>query len=189
MRDVLSGTRGKGRPIGSRRSCLVPVPCAERSSPITLLPTRAPDRAATATYSTRLLNRVSPFQLPSTRITAQAPGILVVDDECEIRRLVSEILSSEGYLVLPATNGAEALAVMDGARVSLALVDMRMPVLDSWGFARELRERRSWLPVIVMSAAVNAQQWADEIGAAGCVSKPFDLLELLAKVERLVAPR
>jgi CheY-like chemotaxis protein len=48
-------------------------------------------------------------------------------------RLVSEILSSEGYLVLPATNGAEALAVMDDARVSLALLDMRMPVLDGWG--------------------------------------------------------
>jgi CheY-like chemotaxis protein len=83
---------------------------------------------------------------------------------------------------------AEALAVMDGARVSLALLDMRMPVLDGWGFARELRERRSWLPVIVMSAGVNAQQWADEIGAAGCVSKPFDLVELLVKVDRLVAP-
>jgi two-component system, chemotaxis family, chemotaxis protein CheY len=77
---------------------------------------------------------------------------------------------------VPATNGAEALAVMDGARVSLALLDMRMPVLDGWGFARELRERRSWLPVIVMSAVVNTQQWTDEIGAAGCVSKPFDPL-------------
>ena len=112
----------------------------------------------------------------------------MVDDEWEIRNLVSETLTSEGYLVLPATNGAEALAVMDGARVSLALLDMRMPVLDGWGFARELRARRSWLPVIVMSAAVNAQQWADEIGAAGCVGKPFDLLELLATVERLVSP-
>ena len=71
---------------------------------------------------------------------------------------------------VPATNGAEALAVMDGARVSLALLDMRMPVLDGWGFARELRA------LIVMSAGVNAQQWTDEIGAAGCVSKPFDPL-------------
>ncbi len=188
MRDVVSGTRGQGPPISGRRSSLVAMLSAELSSPITLLPARAPDRAGMSAYSTRLLNRASPFQLPSTQITAQAPGILVVDDESEIRRMVSEILSSEGYLVLPATNGAEALAVMDAARVSLALVDMRMPVLDGWGFARELRKRRSWLPVIVMSAAVNAQQWADEIGAAGCVSKPFDLLELLAQVEHLVAP-
>jgi two-component system, chemotaxis family, chemotaxis protein CheY len=163
-------------------------PAAELSSPITLLRTQALDLASTSGYSTRLLNRVSAVHLPATRITAQAPGILVVDDEWEIRNLVSETLSSKGYLVLPATNGAEALAVMDGARVSLALLDMRMPVLDGWGFARELRARRSWLPVIVMSAAVNAQQWADEIGAAGSLSKPFDLLELLATVERLVAP-
>jgi hypothetical protein len=39
-----------------------------------------------------------------------------------------------------------------------------------------------------MSAAVNAQQWADEIGAVGCIHKPFDLLDLVAQVERLVAP-
>jgi two-component system chemotaxis response regulator CheY len=125
---------------------------------------------------------------PITLLPARAPGILVVDDESEIRRMVSDILRGEGYLVLPATNGAEALAVIDGARVSLALLDMRMPVLDGWGFARELRERHSRVPVIVMSAAVNAQQWADEIGAAGCLSKPFDLLELLTEVERLVTP-
>jgi two-component system chemotaxis response regulator CheY len=102
--------------------------------------------------------------------------------------MVSEILSSEGYLVLPATNGAEALAVLDSARVSLALLDMRMPVLDGWGFARRLRERRSWMPLLVMSAADNVQQWAIDIGAAGCVGKPFDVMDLLAQVERLVAP-
>jgi CheY-like chemotaxis protein len=158
---------------------------AEHSSPITLLPARMPRHAGTTVHSTRLLNRASPFKLPSTRITNQTPGILVVDDESAIRKVVIDILSSEGYTVLPASNGAEALAILDRTRVSLALVDI--PVLDARAFARELRERHSWLPVIVMSGAVNARQWAGEIGAAGCLSKPFDLLELLAEVERLVA--
>jgi CheY-like chemotaxis protein len=120
--------------------------------------------------------------------STRGPGILVVDDEVEIRDLMSEILITEGYQVLSASNGAEALAVLDRTPVSLALLDMGMPVLDGWGFARGLRERRSSLPILVMSAAVNGQQWADDIGAAGCVSKPFDLLDLLAQVERLVGP-
>jgi CheY-like chemotaxis protein len=100
---------------------------------------------------------------------------------------VSEILGSEGYLVLPAANGAEALAALDGVRVSLALLDMRMPVLDGWGFARELRERRSRLPLVVMSAAEEAPRWAEQIGAVACIRKPFDLLDLLNTVQFLVA--
>src|ERR1051326_1742871 len=172
MGDVLAGSGSHLRQYGAEVLASCRCSAAERSSPITLLPTRASDRAGASAHSSLLVNRASPFRLPATRTTAQAPGILVVDDEWEIRNLVSETLTSEGYLVLPATNGAEALAVMDGARVSLALLDMRMSVLDGWGFARELRERRSWLPVVVMSAAINAQQWADEIGAAGSLSKP-----------------
>jgi two-component system chemotaxis response regulator CheY len=160
----------------------------ELSPPIRLLPARAPHRVAKGKYSTRLLDRVSPFPLPSTRMTAQAPGILVVDDDEEVRGVVGEILTSEGYLVLPATNGAEALSLLERARVSLALLDMRMPVLDGWGFAKVLRTRSSRPPILIMSAAPNGQQWADDIGAAGCVAKPFDLLDLLSQVQRLVAP-
>lgn len=158
-----------------------------RSSRITLLPSRAPDPLGAAKHSTRLLDRASPFEMPSIR-TAQAPGILVIDDELEIRELVAEILSTEGYVVFPARNGAEALGVLSHTRVSLVLLDMRMPVLDGWSFARRLRERRTGLPILVMSAAGNALQLANDIGAAGCLSKPFDVLELLALVERFVAP-
>ncbi len=158
------------------------------SAPITLLPVRAPHDPEGPTYSTRLLNRASPFRSPSIPKTAQSPGILVIDDEADIRAVVSDILIEEGYLVLQAADGADALTVVDRARVSLAMLDMRMPVLDGWGFARALRERRKWLPILVMSAAIDARHWADDIGAAGCVSKPFDLLDLVTQVERLVSP-
>jgi two-component system chemotaxis response regulator CheY len=189
MLDMLSGTGAEDPPVTGRQSCPEPVLRSEACSPITLLPSRTTERPMPTVYSTRLLDSVSPFQVASTCIPAQAPGILVIDDEPEIRRMVSEILSSEGYLVLPAANGAEALAVMDGARVSLALLDMRMPVLDGWGFARQLRERHSRVPLIVLSAAEDAPYWAEEIGAAACIRKPFDLVDLLDTVEYLVAPR
>jgi len=63
---------------------------------------------------------------------------------------------------------------------------MRMPVLDGWGFARELRRRGLTLPIVVMTAAENAAYWAQEIDAAGFVPKPFDLDQLVAKLRAYI---
>jgi CheY-like chemotaxis protein len=110
--------------------------------------------------------------------------ILVVDDDPAILRTVVDILMDEGYAVVTAANGAEALAALDSSEPASILLDMRMPVMDGWQFARELRALGRAIPIIVMTAAQDARQWAREIGAAGCVAKPFDMLELLAVVER-----
>ena len=111
--------------------------------------------------------------------------ILVVDDDPSILEVVSEILSDEGYDVATASNGAEALDTVERSSPSLVLLDMRMPVLDGWGFARTLKDRQIQLPILVMTAAQDASRWADEIGAAGYLAKPFDLPALLDAVERL----
>ncbi|MBI3970836.1 MAG: response regulator [Chloroflexi bacterium] len=73
---------------------------------------------------------------------------------------------------------------LDHIRPLLVLLDMRMPVLDGWGFARRLRERGMDLPIVVMTAAQDAKCWAQEIGAAGYVPKPFELPDLINAVER-----
>ena len=70
----------------------------------------------------------------------EAP-ILVVDDDPSIVSTVSEILDFEGYPVQTAANGAEALRAIERMQPSLVLLDMRMPVMDGWGFANALRER------------------------------------------------
>jgi len=114
-----------------------------------------------------------------------AGPILVVDDDPSIRAVVAQILDFEGYPVQTATDGAEALAAVAQARPSLVLLDMRMPVLDGWGFARALAARGEQLPIVVMTAAQDARRWAEEIGAAGYLAKPFELPDLLAVVERL----
>jgi CheY-like chemotaxis protein len=116
-----------------------------------------------------------------------ADRILIVDDDPSIRATVTEILEFEGYPVEAAANGAEALRSIERSRPSLVLLDMRMPVLDGWGFARALRERGMRLPILVMTAAQNARAWAEEIGADGFVAKPFDLPELLDAVDRVRA--
>jgi len=112
--------------------------------------------------------------------------ILVIDDDPAILATVADILKDEGYVVRTAANGMEGLAAIEQRRPALVLLDMRMPVLDGWGFVRALRERGLELPLVVMTAAQDARRWAQEVGAPGFLAKPFDLVELLAVVEQLM---
>ena len=106
----------------------------------------------------------------------------MVDDDPSIVEIVSQILISEGHEVVSAENGADALAKVNGE--GLVLLDMRMPVLDGWGFARQFRAAGKRSPIVVMTAAENARRWAEEIGADGYLSKPFEIDALIAAVER-----
>jgi CheY-like chemotaxis protein len=127
----------------------------------------------------------SPLTLPTAAWPAPDAPILVVDDDPTILATVSEALDMEGFPVVTATNGAEALTVVQQHAPWLVLLDMRMPVLDGWGFMRVVRERGLTIPVVVMTAAADARRWAREIGAEGVLPKPFELDELLAAVLRL----
>lgn len=121
----------------------------------------------------------------SPRLRRPGRPILVVDDDPAIRALVVEALTDDGYPVVQAADGFEALALVGSADPCLVLLDMRMPVMDGWAFARAYREqggRRA--PVVVMTAARDAHAWAAEIGADGALPKPFDLTELVEVVER-----
>lgn len=113
------------------------------------------------------------------------PLILVADDNLAIRALITEILELEGYPVVTAANGMQALELVERTHPALVILDMRMPVIDGWGFARELRARGVRVPVLMITAAQSARSWAAEIGADDYLAKPFGILELLTAVERL----
>ncbi len=119
--------------------------------------------------------------------------ILVVDDDAAIREVVAEVLEEEGYRVTAASSGQDALAAIDADEPALVVLDMRMPVMNGWEFAEQLGERPGRrIPLLVMTAAVDAVQRAAEIGAAGTLSKPFDLTDLIDLVQTLIespAPR
>ena len=119
---------------------------------------------------------------------SEPASVLAVDDDPSILDLMTDILSGEGYRVLSATNGAEALRVLEGDRPCVVLLDMRMPTMDGWGFAAGMRDRGLHYPVVVVTAAENARAWAQEIGADGYLSKPFQLRDLLRIVERFCRP-
>lgn len=110
--------------------------------------------------------------------------VLVVDDEADIRATVAAMLQIEGYEVAEAVNGADALAAVERDLPDVILLDMRMPVLDGWGFAAELRRRGHRIPIVVMTAARDAARWAGDIAAAAFVAKPFGLDDLVTAVER-----
>lgn len=115
-------------------------------------------------------------------------AILIVDDDPAILSTVAEILEFEGYPVETATNGLEALTLLDTLSPSLILLDMRMPLMDGWQFSRLMRERGLRHPILVMTAAQDAQRWAQEIEADGVLPKPFDLADLLEAVEQHRGP-
>lgn len=115
--------------------------------------------------------------------------ILVVDDDMSIVDFVREALADQGYEVLAATDGGEALSVAAEHRPDLILLDMRMPIVDGWEFAEKYeRMPGSHGAVIVMTAARDAADIAADIHAAGYLAKPFTLDSLLSVVERYAQP-
>lgn len=110
--------------------------------------------------------------------------ILVVEDTAEIRGMIADMLTDEGYAVECASNGAEALAAVERNAPALVLLDLHMPVLDGWGFSRALTARALRIPIIVLTAATNAARYTRELGAVGCVRKPFALVDLLKTVDQ-----
>jgi two-component system, chemotaxis family, chemotaxis protein CheY len=111
--------------------------------------------------------------------------IVVVEDDHSIREIVTAVLEEEGHEVLQAPDGAIALAVLDRRSPDVILLDMRMPVMDGWTFARAYRQRPGHhAPIVLMTAAHDAAQWAQEIEADAVLPKPFALEELVTVVEQ-----
>lgn len=115
-----------------------------------------------------------------------ARPILVIDDDPAILETVAEILGDEGYTVVKARNGVEGLTAVEQAVPALVLLDRWMPLLDGQGFWQALQQRGVQVPVIAMTAAQDAERWADELQAAGILPKPFKLPLLLSLVARVL---
>ena len=117
----------------------------------------------------------------------KAATILVVDDEPQIRRVMRTTLTAEGYAVIEARDGAEALEKLRSERPDLILLDMNMPVLDGLQTCREIRSS-SEVPIIMLTvrSAEKDKVRALDAGADDYVVKPFSIQELLARVRALL---
>jgi CheY-like chemotaxis protein len=119
-------------------------------------------------------------------MSTERPLVLVVEDDADLRELLTAILALLEIDVATAANGLEALVVLEHVCPALILLDMRMPVMDGWEFARELDRRGPRPPIVVITAAPDPALPAAEIGAEGWLGKPFDLRDLTRVIERFM---
>lgn len=111
-------------------------------------------------------------------------NILVCDDEKDIVSALKIYLEPEGYRVLEAYNGQEALDILDREQVQLILLDIMMPKLDGWQVCREIR-KKSNCPIIMITAKGETfdKVLGLELGADDYVVKPFDAKEIVARIK------
>ncbi|WP_445663922.1 response regulator transcription factor [Heyndrickxia sp. FSL W8-0423] len=114
-------------------------------------------------------------------------NILVVDDEREIVNLITIYLKNEGFHVLKAHNGVEALAIMNHEQVELMIIDIMMPEMDGMELCRKIREKNQ-VPIIMLSAKGEDMDKVLGLmtGADDYMIKPFNPLELIARVKSLL---
>ena len=121
---------------------------------------------------------------------ATGPRVLVVDDETRNRQLIEVILGPEGYRLLSAASGTEALAAAAEHRPDLILLDIMMPGIDGYRVLSALKadEVTKAIPVVLVSALTDAstQAHARNLGADGFLTKPFSHADLRGLVGRLL---
>lgn len=110
--------------------------------------------------------------------------ILVVEDEKDIAYAIQALLQTQGYTILIAHNGEEALTIVNQTSIQCAIVDVMMPIMDGYTFVMKVREDYDF-PIIMLSAKTEDMDkiMGLQIGADDYVSKPYVPLELLARVQ------
>ncbi len=113
--------------------------------------------------------------------------VLIVDDDHHIRTTLRGILEEEGYRVASATNGREALDLLDRTRPCVVLLDLKMPLMDGWEFAAALGQNTEWsaIPIVIISAYLGTKSLPREISPIACLDKPILLDTLLAAVSKV----
>lgn len=114
--------------------------------------------------------------------------ILVVDDESRMRKLVKDFLTREGYTVIEAGDGMEAMDIFyEEKDIALVILDVMMPKMDGWQVCREIRKTSS-VPIIMLTAKGETfdKVLGLELGADDYVTKPFDSKEVMARIKAVL---
>jgi DNA-binding response OmpR family regulator len=120
---------------------------------------------------------------------AQQGVVLIVEDEPSTGELLADALSEQGYMVERADTGARAITLLEqyaqpARHLGLVLLDMMLPEIDGFTVLEHLARLDRYVPVVAMSASHGHLQSASRAGAQALLHKPFDVVQLLATVER-----
>ena len=113
--------------------------------------------------------------------------ILVAEDEEPIQKLIRINLTRAGYQVICASDGEKAADLMETGHIDLALLDIMLPVLDGWSVCAKIREK-SKVPIIMLTAKGEVMDRIQglEMGADDYIVKPFEMKELLARINAVL---
>ncbi len=113
--------------------------------------------------------------------------VLVVDDDPNIRELISIFLSGEGYTVIEAETGQEALTLLEENNIQIVVVDVMMPEVDGYELTKEVKKYYD-IPILMVTAKGESQDKLKgfDLGVDDYVVKPFDPLEIVARVKALL---
>ena len=130
--------------------------------------------------------RVPPLSLPAAM--EQRPTVLLVDDEESVQKLLTYPLEREGYRVVQARDGEEALERYRAESIDLVVLDLMLPRLDGLAVCRRLREARSAVPIIMLTARGDEgdKVLGLELGADDYITKPFSIREFMSRVRALL---
>ena len=115
--------------------------------------------------------------------------ILVVDDDRDIVYMIAEFLKKNGYEVLTASDGEQALERIKTDAPDLIIADLTMPKMGGWHFTQKVREDKDHakIPIIVLSGLLEADSEPESFEAANAyMGKPFDIFKLHAKIRELL---
>ena len=121
------------------------------------------------------------------------PRILIVDDEPQIVQVLRLALMRQGFDVLSATDGMEGLHLARTQQPSVIVLDLHLPKLDGHAICKMLKsdQRYQATPIIMLTASVETEdrEWAAKAGADAFVNKPFELEQVLATINALLAAK
>ena len=119
--------------------------------------------------------------------------VLLVDDEDQLRRVMRDLLERQGFTIIEARDGAEALTEIDRSAPDLVILDLNLPGVDGYTVLSQVRSREATrnLPVIVLTAKGDEDNEVRvlELGADDFLTKPFRARALAARLESLLARR
>ena len=120
---------------------------------------------------------------------AEKGRILVVDDEDALRTVLSSELEGEGYQVDSAADGDEAMIIVKKKPFDLVLLDIKMPKVDGFEVLKFIKEKHPAVKVIMLTGFADLKNAIEskKLGAEDFVSKPYDLVDLLTTIERVLS--
>ena len=112
----------------------------------------------------------------------------MIDDDESVCEVLREALTDEGYAVATVPHGAAALELVKHHQPAVIILDLRMPIMDGWSFAEQYRRQaKPAASLILLTAMKDIEESARRVGAAAYIQKPFELTEVVSKIEHCIA--